>query len=314
MARRTTLITTLLTMAAVAVIAITVPTAASAAITCETATSGGSTWYPGPSASNRYDDQFWPGPAVPLLISYTPQGMATWTNWDGSGHDVLLLGAYGSADSAITAIDPSTGSWVNTAFIKLTHASGLAIAGSWLLVSDSTKVERYPLASIRDRLLNGGARLSPSGTQTLAAPASFMTNYAGYIYAGDFQETSRGTMHKYPVDSSGVLSSSIASWQAPTKAQGVVIYPNRFIFSTSYGRTNRSNVYVVDSNSYSSSLDTAKLKCFRAPSLAEGMTSWGGRAYLAYEGGGPVYSQDPTTLNKIKNLHYAYLSTLAALV
>ena len=43
----------------------------------------------------------------------------------------------------------------------------------------------------------------------------------------------------------------------------------------------RSNIYVVRRGKGSSSLDTARMYCFRAPSMSEGLTVYGKDVYVA---------------------------------
>jgi glutamine cyclotransferase len=101
------------------------------------------------------------------------------------------------------------------------------------------------------------------------------------------------------------------AWEVPTKTQGLLVTGSHFVFSTSYGRDKRSNLYVVRRGQ--PDLDKAKLSCFRAPSMSEGITEYGGRAYLVFESGSHVYRSDPKTLNVISRLHKATISSLTSL-
>ena len=81
--------TALLTTAAALVTALP----AHAAISCDTATTGGATFYDGPSASKKYDARFSNSASIRNLSTYTPQGAGTWYNWDGSGKNLILIAA-----------------------------------------------------------------------------------------------------------------------------------------------------------------------------------------------------------------------------
>src|SRR5919206_2097413 len=60
--------------------------------------------------AGTYHQVFSPGPAVPYLSGWTPQGLTTWHDWDGRGHTALLLGMYRrGAQSYLVGIDPRTG-------------------------------------------------------------------------------------------------------------------------------------------------------------------------------------------------------------
>lgn len=61
-------------------------------------------------------------------------------------------------------------------------------------------------------------------------------------------------------------------------------------------------------------LDRASLYCFRAPSMTEGVTAYGGNAYLVFESASHVYRGDPKTRNVIPRLHKAKISGLTSLV
>jgi hypothetical protein len=60
-------------------------------------------------------------------------------------------------------------------------------------------------------------------------------------------------------------------------------------------------------------LDKAKLSCFRAPSMSEGITEYGGRVYVGFGSGSHLYRSDPKTLNVITRLHKASVSSLTSL-
>jgi hypothetical protein len=104
------------------------------------------------------------------------------------------------------------------------------------------------------------------------------------------------------------------SWCVPRKTQGLVVTEDLFIYSTSHGRNNRSNIYVVRRGEGSSDLDTARMFCFRSPSMSEGLTVYGNDIYVAYESGAAYYSQaSDKPDNIIEDLHKAPLSKLESL-
>ncbi|TDD41611.1 hypothetical protein E1288_31820 [Saccharopolyspora elongata] len=65
-------------------------------------------------------------------------------------------------------------------------------------------------------------------------------------------------------------------------------------------------VYVVDA--FAKKIEPSA-KCFRAPSMSEGMTTFGGLAVLLYESGADDYAK-PKPRNVIKHLHVATIATL----
>ncbi|WP_238358324.1 hypothetical protein [Kribbella sandramycini] len=288
---------------------------AQAAITCDTATTGGSTFYDGPSASKKYDARFSNSVSIPNLSTHTPQGAATWYNWDGSGKNLLLVTSYrDGADSQIYGIDPATGTTVGVVAVAESHVGGITVTKGWAFVSGAgSSIRKYSLTALRDALKAAGTPyLTQVGTARDVAGASFIGSYGDSLWAGSFNETGRGTMYEYKVATDGTLTTVAGGWEVPTKTQGLTVTANHFIYSTSYGRSNRSNLYVVKRGQ--KDLDAAQLSCFRAPSMTEGITEYNGTAYLVYESGSHLYAPDPNTLNVIPRLHKASISSLTALV
>lgn len=295
--------------------ALTAALPAQAAISCDTATTGGSTFYDGPSASKKYDARFSNSASIPNLSTYTPQGAGTWYNWDGSGKNLLLVAAYrGGADSEIYGIDPSTGSTVGVVAIAESHVGGITVSKGWAFVAgQGSSIRKYRLTELRDALKAAGTPyLAQVGTARDVAGSSFIGSYGDSLFAGTFNDTGRGTMYEYKIADDGTLTTQSGAWEIPTKTQGLTVTANHFIYSTSYGRGNRSNIYVVKRGQ--KDLDAAALSCFRAPSMTEGITEYNGTAYLVYESGSYLYSGDPATLNVIPRMHKATISSLTSLV
>jgi hypothetical protein len=307
--------TALLTTAATLTAALTSALPAHAAISCDTATTGGATFYDGPSASKKYDARFSNSASIPNLSTYTPQGAGTWYNWDGSGKDLLLVAAYREgADSEIYGIDPSTGSTVGVVAIAESHVGGITVSKGWAFVAgQGSSIRKYRLTELRDALKAAGTPyLAQVGTARDVAGSSFIGSYGDSLFAGTFNDTGRGTMYEYKIADDGTLTTQSGAWEIPSKTQGLTVTANHFIYSTSYGRGNRSNIYVVKRGQ--KDLDAAALSCFRAPSMTEGITEYNGTAYLVYESGSYLYASDPATLNVIPRLHKASISSLTSLV
>ncbi|MFF1817360.1 hypothetical protein ACFVWG_08695 [Kribbella sp. NPDC058245] len=314
MSRLRPLMTALL-LSSAALTALTVALPAQAAITCDTDTTGGATFYDGPSASKKFDARFSNSASIPNLSTHTPQGAGTWYNWDGSGKNLLLVGSYSEgADSQIYGIDPATGATVGVVAVAESHMGGIAVSKGWAFVSGAgTSIRKYSLTALRDAMKAAGTPyLTQVGTARDVAAASFIGTYGDSLFAGSFNETGRGAMYEYKIADDGTLTTLSGAWEIPTKTQGLTVTANHFIYSTSYGRTNRSNLYVVKRGQ--KDLDAAALSCFRAPSMTEGITEYNGTAYLVYESGSHLYAGDSTTLNVIPRMHKATISSLTSLV
>ena len=72
---------------------------------------------------------------------------------------------------------------------------------------------------------------------------------------------------------------------------GVTAQHDYFVFSTSQGRTKRSNVYVVKRgySSLATSYNNGDLRCVRNPTMSEGVASTDGRIYQLFESGADCY-------------------------
>ncbi|ADB29739.1 hypothetical protein Kfla_0618 [Kribbella flavida DSM 17836] len=314
MTRPLALLTALLSTATV-LTAVATPPTAHAAISCDTDTTGGSTFYDGPSASRKYDARFSNSHSIPNLGTHTPQGAGTWYNWDGAGRNLLLVSSYrGGANAQIYGIDPATGATVGVVAIAESHVGGITTSKGWAFVSGgSGSVRKYRLSDLRTALKAAGTPyLAQVGTARAVTGSSFLTSYGDSLWSGTFNETGRGTMYEYKIADDGTLTTVAGAWEVPTKAQGLMVTANHFVYSTSYGRGNRSNLYVVRRGQRD--LDAAALSCFRAPSMTEGITEYNGTAYLVYESGSHLYAGDPATLNVIPRMHKAAVTSLTSLV
>lgn len=332
MARRLASLITAAALGLTTVTAVSAPAEALETITCSTET-GSDDFYRGDSASKVYDNTFKLGHRVPdvILNGFIPQGLGTWPNWGGPGNDLLLLTAYNDAKSysVLVGLVPGGG---RTKVVRLpkSHVGGVAVVNGHLFVSGPGKsIQRFSLGELRTKLRTGGS-LTVRNTRNLTNPEegdSFLAPYGNVLYAGSFDENDRQKMYRYTVSDNGSLNriGSIASgWVGvPKKAQGLVVTRSHYIFSTSFGSKDRGNIYVIRRGHQT--LDGAypeDLRCFRAPSMAEGITRSNGTLYLAFESGSFKYRDDPCdkgifegdcTRNIIKHLHRADLSDLTSM-
>jgi hypothetical protein len=121
-------------------------------------------------------------------------------------------------------------------------------------------------------------------------------------------------MHSYEVAKDGSLAVRDGIWQVPRQTQGLAVTDDLFIYSCSYGRNNRSRLYVVRRGKGSTDLDEARLASFLAPSMSEGVTVCGNHVYVVYESGARAYNTGPDKpRNSIGRLHRAALEALGRL-
>jgi len=326
----------LLTTAGVAGAQETKPPEPTTTIECEQAATGGTApLYDGKSASYMYDARFKPGPELTgkELSDHTPQGVAWWKNWDGKGNDLLLVTTYGKGRAHIVGLDPRAGDkTVGTVDIEprandthQTHAGAIAVNGKWAFVDGPKKdgwhtIRKYSLSDLREAMTAKNGSVTPEGGDRKVYGGSFMTIDGGHLYAGKFSSEHRDWMYSYTIARDGSLTLDRKAvgdglrWEVPQWTQGVAAADGRFLFSTSSGRKYRSNIYVT--NKGETNLDRASVRCFRAPSMAEGITATpNGEAYLLFESGSHKYngSSGNPAINVINGVHRAKLNTLTSL-
>jgi hypothetical protein len=120
-------------------------------------------------------------------------------------------------------------------------------------------------------------------------------------------------MAAYKVQGDGDLERMNGEWEVPKKAQGLVVRKNMFVFSTSLGNDNRSNIYVVKRGEGERKLSAERLTCFRAPSMAEGLTVYGDDIFLIFESAAAYYkAKDPR--NVIADAHKTPIAVLERLM
>lgn len=313
------------------------PPEATTTIMCEAATSNRENLdnYDGKSASYMYDERFRSGPDLRYseLTQFTPQGLTYWKDWDGKA-DLLLATAYdtGTRHAIIVGLDPARNdksATIGVVQVESDHAGGIALHGDWLFVSDGP----HTIRTFKKSVLQKAMRESQdSGTEKTPkiAPArvtkdlygtSFLTTDSGdnKLYAGLFNDKRRDWMYRYTIAGDGSLSldrkedGNGLKWEVPANTQGVTVAGKRFVFSSSHGRTKRSNVWVT--NRAETNLDKASVRCFRAPSMAEGFATDGANAYLLFESGSYEYNghNGGRARNVIDGVHRAKLGDLTAI-
>lgn len=278
-------------------------------------------FYEGPSASRTYDQQWKKAFPIPHLDAYVPQGMTTWTNWNGKGDDLILIGLYRGPkergeQSVIAAVDPRSGDQYGAVRVRNSHLGGIAVAGDFLFTQDrATKttetVRRYRLSTLESALKksNSTGDIPFIGmlkeTQEIYA-ADFMTVHNGRVWAGRYSEHAPDRMYEYTVSAKGKLSPVGTGWPIPPRTQGALVSDDAFVFNSSNHA--HHGVMVIADKSRSESRRTV---CFASPSMGEGMTLVGDRAFNLFEGGSYKYTN---ALNRIDSVHEASMRSLERLI
>jgi len=301
----------------------TLPSASAAAVCSEA--SGGTKFYPGDDSSRRYNTTFHQGTSINhYLKDYIPQGLGVWNNWNGGTEDLFLVGMHHRDENAhlslVYGISTSTGAFRGSAYLpKGAHAGSLRTYKGWMYVQQNTGVlRRYNLSSVRSSFRSRGIQSLGNGRSQAVTGVSFFDIDGGYLYGGKFNEDGRDVMRRYRISSAGNLTRD-TSWgpvQVPKKAQGLLVLSNTYVFSSSSGRNNHSNIYVIR-RGYKTNFESVRFTCFEAPVLSEGLVGFGSRTYLSFEGGADYFDGNfpwTTADNKIKNLHWASTEALRGMV
>ena len=309
---------------------------------CYTTQSTTDPFYAGTSASRVYDwvntgsqtdRRFEKGPAIPAGLyddRYVPQGIAAWSNWNGTGEDIILISAYHDGDGdktpdgasavfGVVASGSRAGTGLGRMLIANGHVGGLGVYKGWLYVGSESEIRGYRLSTVRDAL--EGANTSTVYARAYNRASSYVVGFMGtgdgHLWAGDFDETSSRHLNGY-VQTNGSTGeiAYVSSTQvyAPKKTQGVTVTSTHVIFSTSYTRGDRGNIWVMPRNQ--DSLSDGNSYCFRAPSMNQGLTVLNGKLYVGFESAAYTYTKDPGDLprNIIDHLHTATLGDVTGLL
>ena len=310
---------------------VTAPPAQAAAV-CDTA-KGGDKFYPGDDSSRTYNNTFRESRSIDhFLTDYVPQGLGVWHNWNGGKEDLFLIGMHhrdeSKNDDASDASEPrglvygistKTGALRGYMYLpKGAHSGGLKTYQSgkkqWLYVQQNTgRLSRYNLSTVRAAFRGTGTRTPTPTSLKVSKGISFFDIRGAKLFGGRFNNGARDWMYRWTIKANGTLSRDTSfKKQVPKKAQGLVVLADTYVFSTSSGRNDRSNVYVTRKN-YTKNFETTRYKCFAAPVLSEELVDYGGGVFLSFEGGADYFDGNfpwTTADNKIKNLHRASAATL----
>jgi hypothetical protein len=302
---------------------------ASRAELCNAHSSGKpATFYDGDSAGFVYDRLFKDSKRELARFDHVPQGLATYSNYEGK-RDMLLLASYEPPEGSalVIGIDPITGVALGAVKIDSFHAGGIAVFEElgWAFVSGpklggEPSISRFALKDLEAQIKQPDSLKDPEHLpprDTVVFPTSSAITSHGptnTLWVAHHNPKDNGYMLSYKVHEDGRLVQEPGKWEIPKKVQGVVVTKDSFIFSTSLGRNNRSNIYVVRREDGHFSLADSKLQCFRAPSMTEGIAVYGDNLLLVFESAADKYrTSDDAPRNIIPTWHYAPMVQLEAL-
>ncbi len=281
---------------------------------------------------------------IPALAGkMIPQGMDIWEErgW------LLISGYFPSTDildcSLLVAIDMNTGAYVGEYYLTNTdgtphssHAGGVAVTEKNIYIANGSKLYRIPLTEILDAGQCG--KITIADEFAVPVRASFCNYSGGYLWVGDFQYGSSYPTDKfrymtnregknyfawsvgYELDEStenGIKAEAMVKDPYATpdvvlsiteRIQGMAASDNKIVLSQSYGRTNKSTLFIYDNpigDEPHRTVDIngvdvpvyfldAKLPCtaVTAPPMSEGLAARNGELYILFESGADKYAND----------------------
>lgn len=247
------------------------------------------------------------GPLIPNTLAtgddrgWIPQGMA-YDDATGTYLQAYYTKASGD-DSTMAVIDEASGEELTEVNLggdltadgitrevdRPQHVGGVAVSGDSVYITDSGKVYEYSLKEMRNAA--PGATVNPTAEPQPVAASSYSTIRNGVLYVGSHYDN---MMYRYAKDSSG-------RWQpldidqegqprgiaTPDRVQGVLVRDGEYVFSTSYGRINESNLVVQDR------WTGERGEPYPLPNMAQSVVEVDGNLVVTYESGAAEYSTTP---------------------
>ena len=284
-----------------------------------------------------------------LKETMIPQGMDIWRERGWLMISGYFPSAEISASSVIVAVDMETGAYVGEYYITNTdgtphtsHAGGVAITERDMYISNGSTLFRIPLSEF----LNAGqcGKVTIADYFNVPVRASFCNYSEGYLWVGDFQY---GT--SYPTDEyrhmtnrdgkkyyawtvgyevdltteNGIKADAMVSGSYATpdiifsmteKIQGFALTQKTVALSQSYGRNNKSKIFLYENPMGGEAHQTVELngksvplyfldsktpsKSIVTPPMTEGLAAMDGKLYILFESGADKYANgggtDPT--------------------
>lgn len=287
---------------------------------------------------------------VPALAEkMVPQGMDIWEErgW------LMISGYFDDAStsdcSVLVAVDMKTGAYVGEYYLTNTdgtshtsHAGGVAITDKDIYIASNYTLFRIPLTAVLEAGQCGKLQIVDSFT--VPVRASFCNYSEGYLWVGDFQYGSSYQTERFrylqnrdgqlfcawtvgyevdPTTENGIKADAIVegSYATPDvifsmteRIQGFAVTEKTVALSQSYGRNNRSTIYLFENPMGTDAHKLVQLngksvplyfldgktpsKSVVAPPMSEGLAAMEGELYILFESGADKYANgggtDPT--------------------
>lgn len=240
------------------------------------------------------------GKKVTTCDSMVPQGLTF-------AGDYLLISAYCNCGkkhhSVIYVLEGSERIYKTTLILDVScHAGGIAKSGKYIWVCDSNGkcLRAYKYSSVEDAIGHNYWTVYTQAKRTVAVTPSHLCCANGCLYVGTFSETSKTSkIYYYSVNGTTLSKKGFITVSGISKIQGISVREKYMVLTSSYGRTNKSKVYVFEDSSkfltnkkvYKSPLET-----FEFPNMVEGCYIGSRNTYFLFESGAKTYRSSKNTM------------------
>lgn len=243
---------------------------------------------------------------ITTCSSMTPQGLTV----SGS---YLLISAYCNCGnkhcSVIYVLDKGSNKYLSTVILDTScHVGGIAKLGDYLWVCDSSKsdnenthiLKAYKFSDIKSAVGKSYKKVSKVKDSAVNTKPSYMCAANGYLYVGTFSETSKTSMvYYYSVSGTKLTKNGSFKISGLEKIQGISIKDKYMVVTSSFGRENKSKVYVYkDSGKFKTNGKkySSPVKKFSFPNMLEACFIDSSTTYFLFESGAELYRSSENTM------------------
>lgn len=243
------------------------------------------------------------GSTVEACTGMVPQAMT----FAGDGK-YLLISAYCSCGSkhrtVLYMLDGKTMEYLSTVILdSCMHAGGIAWYGDYIWVCDTSagKILRaYKYESALNSLQVGYATAHTAVERTVAVTPSYLCRANDMLYVGAFGSDSNAEIHYYTIHNTELTEAGMFTVNGVSKIQGISIRGDHMVLTSSYGRTNASNVYVfTDKNGHFQAnrevYHVTAARSYKFANMAEGCYIGSTYTYFLFESGAKAYRESDNT-------------------